>query len=207
MTYTATLSNSSTITATATFNVSSPNLYSYSSTTSGISCCTSDLSFGIGYAAEVITGSNEAGIVAYLQTVTVDRTKTQSGSTVVESSSSPVLDNPPSGAVVFQQASFPASADGTISGNDAPSLPTSSLLTHISMADSFKTYVMYMPSGTGSVWVTLGVLTWNYSAGATNNGSGGWTLDSGSSSSTNPSGSGSTALPVWTDYATDLSYH
>jgi hypothetical protein len=208
VTYAATLSNSATVSATATFTVTSPSLLSYTSATSGVSCCSSGLGFGISWTIEINTGTNEAGTVGFLQLVTPDHVATlNNSSTQTLSSSSPVLDNPPGAIIVSAQTSWPASQDGTLSSSDGPQSTLVSSDVHLSVSDAFKTYVAYMPGGTNSIWVVLGALTWNYSAAASKDGSGTWTLDSGSTYSANPSGSGSTTLPTWTNFVTNLSYH
>jgi hypothetical protein len=207
VTYTATLSDSSSITATATFTVTRPNPYSYTSMTTSISCCSGALSFGISWSADVITGSNEAGTVGWIQLVSPNRTKTLNDATVLTlSAPAQVLDNPPSGVIVCEQ-SFPASQEGLLGCGDGPSSATATSLTHISVGDSFYAYLMYQSSVSNSIWVTLGLLEWHWTAAASKDGAGVWTLDSGSSASVNPSGSGSNALPIWSDYLPNLSFH
>ncbi len=63
----------------------------------------------------------------------------------------------------------------------------------------FTTYLMYMPPGNGSIYVTLNTLNWNWAAVASLQG-GTWTVPSAQATySQNPTGANSTALPIWSN--------
>jgi hypothetical protein len=73
--------------------------------------------------------------------------------------------------------------------------------------DSFETYLMYKPSGADSVWVTLRMLTWNWS-GTAALGGGGWGVAGGTPAnpSQNIDSSDSATLPEWADCWTNQEF-
>jgi hypothetical protein len=89
------------------------------------------------------------------------------------------------------------------SDDPALSLGTAGTYNKETDADSFVTYLMFMPSGTGSIWVPLASLTWSWSGVAVNNGgsqNSGWIIQSSSSpqpSALAASPSTLSAFPQW----------
>lgn len=72
----------------------------------------------------------------------------------------------------------------------------------VSVAGKFETYLMYKPSGTDSIWVTLGLLNWSWNGAAGRDTDGVWQLGTGASPQTgdpNPKSVNNTQLPKWTD--------
>ncbi len=80
---------------------------------------------------------------------------------------------------------------------DSPGSPTSGF-TYVGRTDNFKAYFMYRPDGAGSIWVTVGVLEWNWygsiSRPTTFNS---WTLET-AGYTPNPVGHEASELPEWT---------
>ncbi len=95
-----------------------------------------------------------------------------------------------------------AGASATWSSNDNPSSPLTSDFAKKSANPSYRTYFMYKPDGTDSIWVTLMKLEWHWAGETTRVGApadpgNNWTPVSGASSDRNPSGAASTELPPW----------
>ncbi len=71
----------------------------------------------------------------------------------------------------------------------------------ITRTDSFKTYLMYKPTG-DSIWVSLSVISWGWTGTATKDADGKWT---GSGSTTGDgNGIATTELPVWNDHVYNI---
>lgn len=87
--------------------------------------------------------------------------------------------------------------------DDTPAVGLPSNLQHAATNQQFKTYLMYQPPSPGSIWVTLRVLTWQWSAGATKGGDGTWTVDGGASKPAPQPGTDSAELPEWKNYASN----
>lgn len=82
------------------------------------------------------------------------------------------------------------------STNDSPSTPLTNDLLQKTVNDSYEMWLMFKPSGTGSIWVPLRKVSWNWSGAASRSGTT-WTLNS-SSNSVNPADPDSTSHPMWT---------
>jgi len=201
----------------ATFKVVSPTS-SFTSTTGAVAVCTSNCSQtapalalgneatpGITWNITVTTPAGGAGNVALTQVLQVTNThilSPQGTQQTLTTGSAYVLDGTPQYSGI--EESWPASREGTFSLYDAPG---STLTTNISQqndSENFKTYLMYQP--TGGIWVTLESMTWSWSGAATKGSGNVWTLNSGSSHSTNPSGSSDTTLPVWNNNISSYNY-
>ncbi len=79
---------------------------------------------------------------------------------------------------------------------DSPGSPLGSIDRWIYRSDSFKSYLMFQPAGSGSIPVPMFVGTWGWSGSAKTNGVSGGTLLS--HSITSPTVSATTSYPVWT---------
>ncbi len=106
--------------------------------------------------------------------------------------------------------SIAASAAATWSSSDSPGAPLTSGFTTMNVAtELFRIYFMYKPSGADSIWVTVGILDWHWRASTTRSGAPAantWGPPSGLDANSNPVGSASTELPIWTANVTSLSF-
>jgi hypothetical protein len=218
VTFTATLSDGTNLAAPATFAVHAPGLPSFTSVTatpqvdpnSGVLSLGPLNGDGFAATANVALDAGETGSnIGYIQLVNTLHTFT--GSNQQKSSGgSFTLDLPPgaSAGQIFVQGpqSLPPSQKNV--EFDYPTVDTPAFSpflsdTQLTASDSFQTYLMYQPPGQNSIWVTLGMLQWNWSATATK-GTSGWTA-SGSNPG-NPSGSAGSAVPMWKQKVTDLQF-
>lgn len=87
---------------------------------------------------------------------------------------------------------------------DSPAEHLNSALLQASADDTFEMWLMFQPTGTGSIWVPLRKVTWSWS-GTTSRSGITWTLNS-SSHSTNPSDADSTTHPQWTRNTSSNNY-
>ena len=87
--------------------------------------------------------------------------------------------------------------------DDSPAVGLPLALQHVAANQEFRTYLMYKPPSPGSIWVTLRVLTWGWSAGATKGADGIWTVDKGASAPAPEPGIDRAELPQWNNYATN----
>jgi len=96
--------------------------------------------------------------------------------------------------------------------NDPPAVGLSGNAATVQTTQQYKTYLMYQPPGSGSIWVVIEMLQWNW-AGTAQQGSP-WSVVTGSASysagtTANPiagadcSGLACISLPTWTDYTSD----
>jgi len=97
---------------------------------------------------------------------------------------------------------YPYSANS--STVDSPDTPLTSDYVEKTVQDSFKMWLMFMPSGSGSIWVPLRSVNWSWSGSASRSGTV-WTLTS-SSNTINPSDADSTTHPTWTSNVTSLQW-
>jgi uncharacterized repeat protein (TIGR01451 family) len=86
---------------------------------------------------------------------------------------------------------------------DTPAVGLPPTLQHAATNQQFKTYLMYQPPSPGSIWVTLRVLTWQWTAGATKGADGKWTVDGGASAPAPLAGTDSAELPLWNNNASN----
>ena len=68
------------------------------------------------------------------------------------------LDNDP-----FFQPYQTINLTNSLSFIDNPGIQTMGVIP-VSITDKFKTYLMFKPDGSGSIWVTLGLVSWDWSA-------------------------------------------
>jgi len=114
----------------------------------------------------------------------------------------PVLDT----LLTFGDTTIPAKSGAVIGGptnpaNDSPYHELNSLFSNVSIVASFQTYVVYKPSGT-SIWVTLAMMSWTWTAEASFDSTNGWT---GSGLTTGPTTYRPYhVLPVWKENYLDL---
>jgi hypothetical protein len=74
-----------------------------------------------------------------------------------------------------------------------------------SINDSFTMWLMFQPGGTGSIWVPLREVSWNWAGSAGRITTCGWLL-TGSSHSNNPADQDSTTFPQWTTNITSFTF-
>ena len=92
-----------------------------------------------------------------------------------------------------------------VTTNDNPSLGLTSSYQKVSVSDSFNMWLMFKPSISGSIWVPLGQVNWNWAAGATRTGSPNtWTVDAGSNHSQTVVNS--VIHPIWTKLVVPSNY-
>jgi hypothetical protein len=177
--YSVTLSdNSGPFTAQATFNVLRPTS-SFSSTTGTVQVCTSycastppmlafgdNTTDGITWNVTVTTPADGAGNVALTQVVQVTNTHIldpQGTQQTLTTGSAYVLDGTPQ--YPGTPVALPASREASFAIRDAPGTTLATSIKHQSDSESFKTYLMYQPSG--GIWVTLASMTWSWGGAAT----------------------------------------
>ena len=105
-------------------------------------------------------------------------------------------------------ASIGASSTAKAEAADSPFEAMETGYKFYNVDDDFENYLMYRPSGTNSIWVTLSVIEWHWDGSATyaNNR---WSLDPGSHPNKpgqGIKGSASTSLPEWDSYFGILKY-
>lgn len=172
------------------------------------------LSPGITWDAEVETPDGYgAGDIGFVQLAlrNDERTKDDAASTVqtINTNGVFVLDDL-NANVFYTSTGIADGATSTLTEDDTPGMPLRADDKKMVRFNSFQLYVMYKPDGADNIWVTLRILEWHWEGSATKDLLNGdpaldfWSLDPGSSSSTNPSSFESTDLPQWTDYWTNL---
>lgn len=222
MTYAVTLSDGSgPFKSLTTFCVYTPVVTFTSTTTSAVVCPPASCygltnpafafggypSTGIAWAVNITTPVGGAGQFGMVQTVSSNRTRTTNPGGVVQTRSTNgayALDATPNGTV--QYFTSPVAASDTVVGypTDSPGSGMSSSYQAYEDSDSFVDYAVYQP--TGGIWVTLSLMSWSWSAGATL-GTGTWTLSPGATNTVNPKGSLSTTFPSWSSNITSYSFH
>lgn len=102
------------------------------------------------------------------------------------------------------------------SKNDTPGQPVDDGLKKVSVKDEFELYLMYKPSGTDSIWVTLRMLkddklstkekliSWGWTASAIKVAKGMWNVEAGAVASKDPGSIDSIKLPEWSDFITNV---
>jgi hypothetical protein len=97
----------------------------------------------------------------------------------------------------------PVSVLNTLTSNDSPGVPlvrtSSSPYNKYTASFSFQTYLIYKPTGTNTIWVTLSVISWGWNATAVyqyNTQSGQWKWEA-SGNTTGGSSTPTTILPTW----------
>jgi hypothetical protein len=146
---------------------------------------------------------------AWVQLTTTSQTDTKiDGSPVNVSVPNYVLDdNPNNNSTGYPQyggqkniAVFSTAGSASFSTNDSP---ISSLAPYnaFNRTDKFQTYLMYLPPGANSIWVTIQEMDWGWNGSTTLSGSGWGPVQSNSPAFTaNPTGGRSTTLPQWGSY-------
>jgi hypothetical protein len=170
---------------------------------------------GITISAEVSTPASGAGKIAFIQLVDLSNAVTIGDVTKTLSSDGKyVLDN-------TEKSKDAPYGDKTLAlGNsdkknhtmeDTPGVPLLKELKNVVVFNNFKTYLMYHPDTPANIWVTLGVLEWNWNGSATIKDAekNEWTLDDGSKFSDPkdpPKGKDSIELPEWKAFVRDLEF-
>jgi hypothetical protein len=189
-------------TKTATFNVKRPTASITTSTGSvvvGTGWGDTELSFGvdpshhgIDFSRSITIPSGFSGSTEWIQLATPLRRR-QLNSGTWERWEGSGLDT---------QYPYPELSTGVTA--DSPGEHMTSDLLQDTADDSFEMWLMFKPTGTGSIWVPLRKVSWSWSGAASRSGST-WTLNS-SSHSTNPSDADSTTHPTWTRNTTSNSW-
>ena len=222
VTYTAQLSNQTSVAATALFHVARPDSISFTGVTSTTTpvvnvgnlhvfdATTTSLNFGynpgfndgspgIRFHMQLSTGYGGSFALVQLVNIVHSYVLTGSGVTGQKNSNGYVLDTTPSNTIPQY-----ADSDGVFSTppgtaeqwlDDVPAIgltPYSSVVAN----QSFRTYFMYQPPIPNAIWVTLAVMNWNWAGTATQSGNS-WSQATGTSFSANPPGVSSPVLPVW----------
>lgn len=91
-----------------------------------------------------------------------------------------------------------AGSDRIWTASDSPGMPLASVDTMAGMVFFFRTYFMYRPDGTGSIWVPIGVMNWDIGgiAGRDTTQTYGWAMLI-EDNTVNPSGAASSEFPTW----------
>ncbi len=163
---------------------------------------------GISWTFKATAPASGAGQIVATQLVNTVRTHTPAGGAqeTLTSGGVYVLD---SGVPYDPAVAIAAGSAATWLQTDSPGEPLTADLTQVSVKDQFQIYFMYQSSEDDSIWVTIGVLAWNWAGQTTivppaaNNS---WSAPTGVSNSNNPSGSASTTLPVWTKNVSSLTF-
>ena len=171
---------------------------------------------GIDWSGTVTTVAGEAGQIATTQTICTDRLREDNAGnwTSFCSASDYICDDypeePHDGGYVNDEswASIGASSTAKAEAADSPFEAMETGYKFYNVDDDFENYLMYRPSGTNSIWVTLSVIEWHWDGSATyaNNR---WSLDPGSHPNKpgqGIKGSASTSLPEWDSYFGILKY-
>jgi hypothetical protein len=231
VTYTVNLSNGNSYSGTAQFTVARPKFLSWNGATTTLSPAINIaaqtnggpplMQFGylipanedpktvypgIEYNADVKIPTGYAGQLALTQLVNASRTRRRPDGTSLTYSTggSYVLDTKELYATLNLVEGQEAVA--RIS-DDLPGVSLNLGFSSVSVNDRFQAYLEYKPDTPNSIWVTLGVFNWDWSAVA--NFTDSWTIDTTPAIthySVNPSGQDSTTLPVWSSNVTSVGY-
>lgn len=160
---------------------------------------------GITWTAEVTAGDEQAGEISLVQTVDTyaREVSNTAGPRVKDTNGVYALDDPegtgfyPSG----QEGAPPVGAvhdneTAQYTSNDSPRTILVGL-TAATREDRFKSYLMYRPSGGDNIWVTLKRMDWYWKGSAQYDGTVWSVVPNSTGSSTNPTGTDSTDLPIW----------
>jgi len=145
------------------------------------------------YPAGYTNGPHELGW-NYTQLITTFRSRVNNG--VVENVSmngQTVLDT-----TFGYSDDFPTGTEHVY--GDSPDEGLASVLSSVSVNDNFKTYIMFIPLGTGSRYVPLQYWTWYWKAEARQDaGTGTWSFMAGSNVAGSADGGSFPSHPVWTN--------
>ncbi len=171
---------------------------------------------GIAWIAEVNTPSNGAGKIAFVQLINFDGHMTLEDNRKAKGiSDGYALDPSPGDGGVHYGGSIDIGSsdsqtlDDSVYYSDTPGSVLDSIDDQAQQAwdsglkahtrnDQFNLYLMYKSDSANSIWVTLRMLQWHWSGGATKDvQTGAWSLDAGATSSQNPGSDDSATLPEW----------
>jgi len=124
----------------------------------------------------------------------ITRTFTPNGGSIKTASGSGLLDT------TYPYATGASTSDSPGQGVDSCNHSA------VSANDSFSMWLMFKPSGTGSIFVPLRKVSWSWSGSGTRTGTCSWTLST-SNHSTNPTDADSTDFPTWSSNVTSLTFH
>lgn len=163
---------------------------------------------GITWTFTATAPAGGGGQIAGTQLINVLRTQTTNGGVLQRFSSGGafVLDNT---VPYVPGVPISASSAATWTSSDSPGTPLTPAFNQSTANDAFRMYFMYKPTGADSIWVTIGRLDWHWAGQTIRTGppaANAWQPPTGVSNSTNPSGSASTELPVWTANFTGITW-
>jgi hypothetical protein len=190
----------------ATFNVKRPTA-SITTTTGSVSLDSNFIVFGLHFGSPTGTSGISfsrsitmpsgftGGDTQWVQLIdSITRTFTPNGGSIKTLSGSGVLDSTYPYATGASTGDSPG--QGVDSCNDSA----------VSANDSFSMWLMFKPSGTGSIFVPLRKVSWSWSGSGTRTGTCSWTLST-SNHSTNPTDADSTDFPSWSSNVNSLTFH
>ena len=209
-----------TLTATVTFTILRPTVDHFTGTTSSVNLCVgtyfqpgtwlvaydgAHATVGCQWDAKVTAPAIGAGNVAFTQRIWTNRSSTDNAGTVTGKISFGFVLDEGLGIQYNGPQAVANNASVTLNGtnySDSPGNTLAATNQASSASDMFETYLMYQSSEAGSIWVTLSMLTWQWSgkttrigapAGPGNN----WNAPTGVSLSATASAR-SNQLPEWT---------
>ncbi|PQV63392.1 hypothetical protein B1R32_11247 [Abditibacterium utsteinense] len=129
---------------------------------------------GITYLGKVSTPSipNAAGEVAYTQLITANSEESIAGQGHTRQQATDALDSAYPPRYGGSDAIAAGVSAQSVAGNDSPGAVGNNAQQtgdFFKQDSQFKAYLVYKPNGTGSIWVTLGVLNWSFKMTATLN--------------------------------------
>lgn len=160
---------------------------------------------GIRFIGSVTTPVNGGGKIQYSQVMTADTSYTKLDGTKWQLSSNGALvnDMTPYGGTVVDVGS---SSNKSINQGDSPYIKVDPLK-KLARNDGFVTYLMFQPSGSDSIWISLKAINWNHGGDATLNATTGvWSIGSGwpTVPEEEISSYATSYLPVWSQAFSDL---
>jgi len=161
---------------------------------------------GVKWSGTVTAPTGGMGKIAFMQLVVPDRdedfgygihaTLTSKGAKVADDKE----------GIPYQKSDSINPGEATvISRNDSPAVLLERTFAAASASDSFETFLMYQPTGTTTIWVTLAKLSWSWQGEADNYSplGLGWI---GGGYDTVGAGANSTELPKWTRAVSTINY-
>ena len=167
----------------------------------GIDQVTNDPVKGIEWTANVTPSSYAGGQIAFVQLVDAYG---------LQKTASQKLYKQSANGTYYLDDSFPysniVSIGSELKDSDSPDFPLGTSIISVTTLDKFKTYLMYKPSGSGSIWVSLSLIEWAWGGKVDRQSNGDWNPDPSMfpqpfllSAST-----ATTVLPVWSGRVQDI---
>ncbi|MDH4240100.1 MAG: hypothetical protein OEW48_11095 [Phycisphaerae bacterium] len=199
-------------TISATFDVKKPKIKSFTSKTGSVKIKSGEMGFfgpGIKWTAKVAPNGAAAGKIAFIQRINPHRVWTPGKKWT--SSGKFVLDGANGKTEIFyaQKKESLSGADATLKSNDSPSNPLNAFSNALKNTgeDKFELYLMYKSNESNSIWVPLGLLTWDWKGEARRTStSDPWGMHGTPTFTRNPSGSNTDDFPEWDKYFPNLGF-